>query len=69
MSNHTDRGVHPQHVARAFAKSEAAREDALTPRQRWLMKQDGERQKRHDAMSLAAIQKSRPSKPPRAPAT
>lgn len=59
-----DRGVHPQHVARAFAKSEAAQHDELTPRQRWLLKLDHDRQRRHDAMSLAATQKSRPDKPP-----
>jgi hypothetical protein len=64
----TDRGVTPGLLNRRFAKSEAKHQDSLTGYQESLLALDRKRQRRQEAMALAATQKSRPSKPPRAPA-
>ncbi len=50
---------------RRFAKPEAAQQDGLNRHQEWLLTQDKARQRREEAMALAAVQKSRPLKPPR----
>ena len=65
-SNGNDRGVTPGLLDRRFAKSEARHQDSLTSHQEALLALDRRRQRRHDAMALAAVQKSRPDKPPRA---
>ncbi len=51
---------------RRFAKSEASHQDSLTQRQEMLLALDRKRQRREEAMALAAIQKARPLRPPRA---